>query len=124
MSNWTHVAAVARIDSMGQKLSDYTKIFGKEVHCNSPKKLFIEKYEHPERFLPCGSEGSLYMTVHIIPNDYRHTVTIFGDLRDYYNPQSVIDWFADKLKGLCVRQAVITASDSIDGVKSWTYEDA
>ena len=31
MSNWTHVAAIFRVDSFSHEGKDFTKIFGKEL---------------------------------------------------------------------------------------------
>ena len=37
-----------------------------------------------------------------------YTITIFGDLRDYDDPDAIISWFKDCCKDVWVRQAVIT----------------
>lgn len=66
-----------------------------EDACQVYDSLWEEKEKHPERFLPCGSEGSCHMFV----NDEgygRKVVTVVGDLRDFGGPddvQSVCDWF-------------------------------
>ena len=122
MSYWTHVAAIARIDCYVDN-DDFTPIFGKECLWDSPPEVKEEQREHPERFLPMGSEGSLQMQVWINPHKEhmdRYTVSIFGDLRDHSDPFAIIEWFRNKLKGLPVRQALIEAGEGWDSY-TWTW---
>ena len=128
MSVWTHVAAVARVDwihhLVGKEVT-FEDIFGREVPWESPEEIWLEAAEHPERFLPMGSEGSLQMNVWTNPDSCeaaRYTVTIFGDLRDYDDAAGIVQWFREKLKGISfVRQAVITAETEFMETVSWTY---
>lgn len=129
MSEWLHVSGIFRIDKMGRTL-DCTTIFGKV--CNNNDEVAVAEFEkNPDRFLPCGSEGSLQMSVwesnaeDDCVNSY--TVSVFGDLRDcavsededtmhYVVSQDIIDWFLVTLRKLkcehwSVRQAVITIDD-------------
>lgn len=129
MSNWTHVAATARIDHitfLGAPELDFEEVFGKEIHYESDEKLWEEATEHPERFLPMGSEGSLRMSVWVNPDPRaaaRYTVSIFGDLRDHDDPNAIVEWFKEKVEGLMVRQAVITVYNEWHGTVSWTFEE-
>mgnify|MGYP006943185963 CR=1 FL=1 len=129
MSNWSHVAAIARVDHLaflGTPELDFEEIFGKEIHYESDEELWEEATEYPERFLPMGSEGSLRMSVWINTNPRalaRYTVSIFGDLRSHDDPDGIIEWFKDKLEGLSIRQAFITVHNERFGYASWTYED-
>ena len=127
MSNWLHVAAIVRIDSFGDLFEDESECLTKEM--DSIKNVFgrqllfddhnaWEEYrEHPERFLPMGSEGSLQMSLWINPKDNycdRYTVSIFGDLRDRFDCQSIIDWFKDrcsKMGSWTIRNACITVTN-------------
>ena len=126
MSQWTHVAAIVRIDGIGTRPTKRAleKIFGKELRYDDDGDLWDEADEHPERFLPFGSEGSLHMSVwrdadkHVVPGT---TVSFFGDLRDYDNPAEIISWFQTALQEVWVRQATITANCGTNTV-NWTYE--
>lgn len=127
MSNWTHVAAIVRVDRFRERLCevDFTKVFGRELKWNSPESLWAESDEHPERFLPMGSEGSLQMSVYENPEIGHldaYAVSVFGDLRDHDNPDQIIDWFKGKLNGLIVRSACIVAENECNGVRSWVYK--
>ena len=138
MSRWLHVAAIVRIDSFGGLFEDESECLTKEM--DSIKNVFgrqllfddhkaWEEYrEHPERFLPMGSEGSLQMSLWINPKDYmaaRYTVSIFGDLRDRFNCQSIIDWFKDrcgKMESWAIRNACITVTNEVSTYTSSTTE--
>lgn len=134
MSNWTHVAGIVRIDliRLGGQVEEsncfdwLSSIFGKEVRFESSSTLWDEAYEHPERFLPLGSEGSLTMSVWINPDESSIaaiTVSIFGDLRDHDDPDEIIDWFKDKCQNnnLAIRNAVIVAENLYNGGRVWNY---
>ena len=129
MSNWTHVAGVIRVDSFRDLVSeslDFDELIGRECLFSSPVELWDECYAHPERFLPMGSEGTLRKTVWDNPNKNHvaaYTVTIFGDLRDHDDPKKIIDWFKEKCSHLCVRNALITAENELNGTLTWVYED-
>ena len=124
MSNWTHVAAIFRIDSLFRTLN-CTEIFGKELHYGSPLDKWDEAEVHPERFLPCGSEGSLHISVWEDPNESSiaaYAVSVFGDLRDHDSIDEIIQWFDEKCKLVNIRQAVITVDNELNGVQTKTYE--
>jgi len=130
MSVWTHVAAVVRIDdfrfSDDQPIPDWDEIFGKECLFDAPSEVWDDCEAHPEKYLPCGSEGTLQKTAWINPDSHMvaaYTVTIFGDLRDYENLDEIIDWFKEKVDSskIGIRQAVITATNVYE-TKTWAYE--
>jgi hypothetical protein len=126
MSNWTHVAGIVRVDGLrlNGEVKDFESIFGKEVEWESPGGLWDKAWEHPEHFLPMGSEGSLKMTVWVNPEDHclaSYTVSIFGDLRDHDDPDEIINWFKEKCKSLFVRNACITVENEWNGVRDWVY---
>ena len=127
MSNWTHVAAIFRIDDLrfaGEEM-DFTKLFGKELNFEGDRWVWDEAEMYPESFLPCGSEGSLKMSVWTNPNDHSlaaYTVSIFGDLRDHNSVDEIINWFDEKCKAIkMLRQAVITVDNECFGMKTKTY---
>lgn len=135
MSNWTHVAAIARIDHAKFLLKDFqdneldfTHIFGKELGWYAPIEDWIYAEKHEDEYLPLGSEGTLHMSVWSNPDECslaRYTVSIFGDLRDHESATEIIDWFKTKLKNLNVREASIIVENEIYGVKYWntTWEE-
>ena len=127
MSNWVHVAGVIRIDNMFgiEKSIDFKEELGKVCLFHSPCYVWEEYNEHPERFLPCGSEGSLQFSVLENPNKShlaRYVVTIWGDLRDYEESDRIIEWFKEKCSKFHIRQACITVLDEYYGTKNWVYE--
>lgn len=125
MSAWTHVAAIVRVDGWVTN-DDMTKIFGKECLWNSDEKVWDDMQKDMAAYLPAGSEGTLHMTVWINPDASsfpRYTVSIFGDLRDYWNGLDIIDWFRDKLKyigDLSIRQACIEVVDGYSSSYTWS----
>ena len=127
MSNWTHVAGIMRVDAIRPLDGKYnfTEILGKELHFDSSSSLWDEAEENPEKFLPMGQEGSLKMSVWDNPckeSLAAYTVSIFGDLRDHHDVDSIIEWFQGKCKMLPIRQACITVSNEWNGAKTWSYE--
>ena len=132
MSIWTHVAGVIRIDDFRLKghIPDFDELIGIECRWNDSFSVWDEQEAHPEKFLPMGSEGSLQKTIWINPNTSSlaaYTVTIFGDLRDYEDPDKIIEWFKNKCKTIeniyIIRQATITAETEYIKTVNWTYEE-
>lgn len=127
MSSWTHVAAIVRVD--GFRIfdddigPDWDAIFGKECLFLASRDKWDDAMEHPDKYLPMGSEGSLRKTVWVNP-DLSHadayTISIFGDLRDYDSPETIIEWFKKIVNSdsLDVRQACITVTN---GYKSLVW---
>lgn len=127
MSIWTHVVACARIEYYGL---DSDSIFGMErpTVSGSSREVSEDFYKHPERYLPSGSEGTLRKIVCHNPDPFdtgKYIISIFGDLRDHYDPDGIIDWFRKKLEheDLYVKQAVITVENDRYGVRTWAYID-
>ena len=133
MSNWTSVAGIVRIDAVRSEeetVEEATRMFenyfGKELRYHSEDELWYEADEHPQKFLPFGSEGSLTMSVWVNPNldsITSYTVSIFGDLRDHDDPDAIIDWFKGKCQNsdISIRNAVIVAENSYNGGRVWNY---
>lgn len=148
MSTWTHVAAVFRID--GLKVDDfYRDFYGARINGRVRPRwdevtgraiydcdvLTDDSYElrrnaddwklydeHPEQFMPTGSEGSLQRLVWENPDKSRaasYTVTVFGDLRDYNDQQAIHDWFDGVCEKCIIRQAVCNCEV---GGTSYTWE--
>lgn len=130
MSNWTHVAAVVRVDDIrfGSATKEsiverFTTHFGKSFGYEDADWDEVE--QAPDSFLPFGSEGSLDMDVIVNP-DLSHlaayVVVIWGDLRDHYDADAIVTWFKGKLEGLSVRQACITVSNEQNGQVVWSTD--
>ena len=114
MSIWTHVAGIVRIDDVRfLSQTDWLVYFGKECLFSDSSETWIDAEQHPDQYLPMGSEGSLQSSIWINPDENSlaaYTVMIFGDLRDYNTPEAILNWFKKKLEDvdISVRQAVIT----------------
>jgi len=116
MSMWIHVAAVVRIDSFCYISDEQLEaIFGKQCPPGSDSAIRADMHEHPERYLPKGSEGTLELSAWHNPDEHdarSTTVSIFGDLRGTCDTEPLVKWFKEKCM-LCakqyrIRQAVIT----------------
>ena len=135
MSWWTHVNASARIDAMIFSKEHADKFvrclkrdFGKQVKWESDEKTWKDAEEHPEKYLPYGSEGGL--TIKIDRNNKLHclafcVVHIYGDLRDRgYSKEEIqkdfIDWFKEKLKPYMIRQAFMEVEWG-GGTETWCF---
>lgn len=130
MSDWTHVAAVVRIDDFrfGGSADDayFDKLFGRQCLWTSDHDIWEYAAQNPEEFLPMGSEGSLQKTVWINPEEHHldaYTVTIFGDLRDYDDAISIVKWFKSICDKIVVRQATITVDTGYSSI-TYTYSEA
>lgn len=134
MSNWTHVAGIIRVDGIIESSdmgNDIKRIIGKEVHFDSSMDEWNDFDRNQEKYLPCGSEGTLRMTLWENPNKSSmaaYTVSIFGDLRDHDSPTEIIKWFRDRVLMLdcisCgVRNACVTASNECFGIEHWAYDE-
>jgi len=130
MSNWTHVAAVVRIDDLRFEpetkesiVERFTKHFGKSFDYEDADWDEVEIA--PDSFLPFGSEGSLKMDVIVNPDTSylaAYVVVIWGDLRDHYDSDAIVKWFKAKLEDLCVRQACITVRNEQNGQAVWSTD--
>ena len=115
MSQWTHVNAIFRLNSLG-KIDDENliNIFGKPVdYWHMSEIEYDEHYpwgvKNKEKYLPMGSEGSLEMSIWHNPDAYciaSTTVSIFGELRDYGSFDEIEEWFNRCCDKVFLRQAV------------------
>lgn len=129
MSSWTHVAAIVRVDDFRIFDNDdgarMHTIFGKECLFLASREKWEDAMKHPDKYLPMGSEGSLRKTVWVNPDRSHadaYTVSIFGDLRDYDSPETIIEWFKKIVNSdaIDVRQACITVTNGYES-KVWGY---
>ena len=130
MSNWTHVAGIIRVNSLRQTgdteqqaKERMLKIFGKSFGFEDVD-AFDDAEINPNDYLPFGSEGSLDIDIWINPeisSIAAYTISIFGDLRDYDNPDEIVSWFKRKCNQLSVRQAAIVVNNEQNGVRHFYY---
>ena len=130
MSNWTHVAAVFRVDDIASRSQnfDFDQIFGREVvwtddNVEEYASNMLKARESPGDYLPLGSEGTLQKTVWRNPDSTsmaQFVVTVWGDLRDHDSVEEIEAWFhgcCRKLKDW-LRQATCTISNELNGSKT------
>ena len=114
MSQWTHLAGIIRVDSMGSamvrlpsrdKLEKINEGITKALGITSSFEDDIETCHNCN--VPSGSEGSLQYRVSRNTDNDEHSlswgfVSIWGDLRDFGDEdvQSVVDWFQKSLERL------------------------
>lgn len=128
MSTWTHVAGVVRVDAIRIGTiaePNWDDIFGKECAYEESRSVWHDLDEHPEKYMPCGSEGTLQKVVWTNPKEHyvaAYTVSIFGDLRDWYDVNAIVEWFKKIVTNddLNVRNAVITVTNGYE-TKTWAY---
>ena len=130
MANWTHAAAIIRVDYIkfdeDTPELNFDEIIGKECLFDSDSETWDDAINNPDKYLPMGSEGTLQKIVWKNPDEdsiAAYTVSIFGDLRNHDSAQEIIDWFkkiCDKLGDIAVRNAVITAKNEKYGELTWS----
>lgn len=124
MSQWTHVNASFRLNSLGSYISDEEiyDVFGRHVGFND-----LCDFDEEYKTTPMGSEGSL--DIHIWHNpEADHVastqVSVFGDLRDFGEDgdiEMLKKWFYDCCSKFSVRQAVIQIDGCSKGETVYTY---
>ena len=128
MSDWTHVAAIFRVDGIRGITPDpdFDEVFGKECLFESPVEVWDDATEHPEAYLPLGSEGTLEKSVWVNPDRNcvaAYTVSVFGDLRDFSSIDEIMEWFEGCCGKCRIRQAAITVENEWNGeVRTAAYE--
>lgn len=128
MSQWTHVNASFRLDSIG-KIQDekIIEIFGKQVSYKSMSNLEYDvNYEvkDKEKYLPMGSEGTLEISIWHNPDKScmaSTTVSVFGDLRDYGSFDEIEKWFNKCCGNFCVRQAICQVE--VEGIGTKVFQN-
>lgn len=127
MSTWTHVAGIIRAYGVQNWESDHDwdSIIGKECLWGASRETWKDADEHPEEYMPCGSEGTLQKSIWVNPDKSdvnAYTISVFGDLRDWYDVNAIIVWFKILVKNkLWVRSAVITVTNTLDETRTWSY---
>jgi len=125
MSVWTHVAAIIRIDAVKgffgpQSKDDIQKVLGPIAKFQGPKE------DWDTCTLPCGREGSLKYDIWENKDTYcmaAFTVSVFGDLRDYNETDSIKQWFDSICSQFMIRQAVCVAEVEGCEAKIFQYQE-
>ena len=128
MSNWTHVNASFRIDSIS-KITDkeISDVFGEVVSYRDSSEVLDEIFydsSKKNKYLPMGSEGSLDISIWRNPDENclaSTTVTVFGDLRDYNSFDEIEKWFIRCCESFMIRQAVCQVDAENLGRKIFQY---
>ena len=112
MSQWTHVCGCVRIDSFLDDTIDsrIKEVFGKMLYWESKTQDWREQENYPELYTPTGSEGGIEYDIWKNPDPHQaasHTVSIFGDLRDYCDAEEIVEWFNKICKAFWIRDAVL-----------------
>lgn len=129
MSQWTHVNASFRLNSLGI-ISDemITENFGKSVDYYGMYGIeYDENWEvkEKEKYLPMGSEGSLEISIWHNPDTScmaSTTVSVFGDLRDYGSFEEIEEWFNKCCSSFSIRQAICQVNVEGCGTKVFQYK--
>lgn len=121
MSQWTHVNASFRLNSLG-KIDDeeIINIFGKSIDYYD-----MDEIDEAEQYLPMGSEGTLKMSIWHNPNEScmaSTTVSVFGDLRDYGSFDEIEKWFNRCCDAFWTRQAFCQVEVEGYGTKTFQRE--
>ena len=142
MSIWTHAAGIIRLDfinpaeyGVADEQDAIKKLLGKEFDYKDmyDRALCEDLDEHPEDYMPFGSEGSLRATILKNPNCSENvislpiwTIAIEGDLRDYGDPEAIVEWFKEVCRKLkYVRNATVTAREDLNNkTVSWCTQDS
>lgn len=115
MSCWTHVAGIIRVDSISRKIN-FEKLLGKQLKYDSPISDWEEADTYPDKYTPYGSEGGIQYSIWENPDKAcmaKYSVSIFGDLRDFYDIDKIKEWFCDVLQAVWVRDAVLSINCDI-----------
>lgn len=124
MSIWTHVAAIIRIDAVKgvwgpQSKDDIKRVLGPIARFNGPEE------DWDACTLPIGSEGSLEYDIWENEDPCfmaAFTVSVFGDLRNYEETESIEEWFNSLCSKFMVRQAVCLAETEGYEAKVFQYK--
>lgn len=130
MSQWTHVCGCVRIDSIDhdEVNEGIERVFGKIATWDSPIDVWEEYDEHPELYTPTGREGGVQYDVWENPYENHmasHTVSIWGDLRDYSSVEKIAKWFNKILydSDLLIRDAVLSIDVEYQQKVVLVYDD-
>ena len=124
MSFWTQVNATFEFDNYymdehkeDNKTKMFDDIFGKAVTYTdftnaiddgSYDTLWADMENNPDKYLPCGSEGTLKKFVYtrkLSNGSKEYLVKVCGGLRDFWDDEPIKKWF----KRVCSSKAIETA---------------
>jgi len=130
MSNWSHVAAVIKIDNLRFNPNvkpNFDELIGKEVNPDDDAEIWNDARKHPDKYLPMSNGGSLKKSIYEdsdINRKAAYTIRIFGVLRNHDDPDEIIKWFKNKMKiwkkKFKIRQMTVTVHDEQNGTRNYT----
>lgn len=119
MSQWTHVNASIRFDSV------FNLGLPTEDELGRICDFYDEDTSHWDNsILPCGSEGSI--RYEIIRNEKDSdlaamVIVFYGDLRDYDNKDYILEYFNRLTKGRMIRSGVLEIDIEYEGAYVFNY---
>lgn len=117
MSLWTHVNGALRIDNINYTLEPVSvRKYKKEL-----KSLFKTvsfkglPYEWAACNVPCGTEGSLNVSIWVANDGEMATINFFGDLRGFTDTDGVIEWIDNIIinNSLSVRDGIMSMNEEV-----------
>lgn len=117
MSLWTHVNGALRIDNINYTLEPVSvRKYKKEL-----KSLFKTvsfkglPYEWAACNVPCGTEGSLNVSIWVANDGEMATINFFGDLRGFTDTDGVIEWIDNIIidNSLSVRDGIMHMNEEV-----------
>ena len=117
MSLWTHVNGSLRVKNMKAQLGKKSvKKYKKEL-----ESLFktVSFYDESKKWkqcnVPCGSEGSLSVSIWVSEEGDLSTINFFGDLRGFYNDLAIIEWIDNIIadNSFFIRDGVMTVNGKV-----------
>lgn len=121
MSQWTHVNASIRFDSIMGLKAPTEKELGRICRWADED---TSHWDNPD--LPCGSEGSIEYKIIQNPDEScmaAFVVVFWGDLRDYDNVDEVIAYFDRITKDKMIRQGVLEISVEYQQSKVYVFDN-
>ena len=105
MSFWTHCSCRIFVVGTLSQLTKTESCFGKQLNFEDSREKWNYACEHPEEFMPFGSEGSIELLktrkrrpipdTEYYKDRYKKEYKFFGALRDYNDENKVFKWFTD-----------------------------
>lgn len=121
------------IDSKNM-IENFHEVFGKECLWGTTDEVWQDANDHPEKYLPRGSEGSLKMESRLMTRarnskyPYRYRIRIYGSLRDFTSWERIYFWITMSYKNLSHIKNIqtkieLTAECDCMGTYTWSHTD-
>lgn len=131
MSLWTYCKGTMCVIGRANDLEVINDLFGMELDYNSTIEEWKYAEEHPEKFMPYGSEGSLHLRktrkrkpLESLYSDdvmYKKVYMLEGNLRSYNGDENdLVRWFQDlifKIQKWPLHSVVVEARLEVEQLK-------